>query len=371
MSDTPQPKVLDTLLAELGVTPIVHAGGTKSSMGGSAVASETAAVMHDTLALFFDMNHLLAAVGAESAKLLGVESAAVVAGAASGCVLAAAALRNHLPPGSPANVITQRRHYGRYTYLYEQANCTIREIGTLNDCPLEWYAEAIDSETVGIMWLEGPGIRTAGACLDEVCDLAAEHGLPVVVDAAAMAYPFENVRSYLNAGSDLVVISGGKLLGGPQASGFVLGSTALTTAIQTLGFPHQGVGRAHKITKEAALGAYAAVRRFVADQHPHDRDIKIRAERIVGILVAAGIPAGVEQNSRHLLPAVVLHHVRAHFGAVPSTLSARELAAPTPVFFAYDDALDELYVEFASLDPAHDTLVQDRLLAMNAHRSAP
>ena len=364
MSETQRHRLLEDLLAELDVRPILHGGGTKSSMGGAAVDADTAAVMHDALDLFFDMENLLAAVGDGTAKVLGVESAAVVAGAASGCVLGAAVMREALPANRPAHLITQRRHYGRYAYLYEQAGCEVREVGTMNDCPLAWYADAIDENTVGIAWLEGPGIRSAGARLEDVCTLAAQHGLPVIIDAAAMIHPFETIRDYLTAGADLVVVSGGKLMGGPQSSGFVLGATSLVERIRSIGFPHQGVGRAHKITKEVALGAYAAARRFAAQGDERFAGIGVRAERIVAALTEAGVLARVEQNSRHLLPAVVAHDVRKRLGVAPSALSAQQLIDAVPIFFPHDDALDELYLEFASLDPQRDELMLQRLLEM-------
>gem|GEM_PF-6579562 len=357
-------RLVDELLGELGVSPIVHGGGTKSSMGGSSVDPQTASVMQDALGMFFNMKQLLEAVGECTARLLGVDGAAIVSGAASGCVLGAAALRNSLPTARQANIITQRRHYGRYTYLYEQGGCDVREIGTMNDCPPAWYADAIDEDTVGIAWLEGPGIRSAGARLDEICAIAADRQIPVLVDAAAMVYPYSNIQSYLDAGADLVVISGGKLLGGPQASGFILGDKILTRRVQNLGFPHQGVGRAHKITKEVALGAYAAIRRLAAEGDQRFDQYAERAQWMVSALQHAGIPVRVEQNSRHQVPAVVAYEIRKRLGTAPSALSAKQLLKTVPIFFPYDDARDELYVEFASLEPSQDSLVLDRLLGM-------
>lgn len=362
MPDNAHGGLLEELLEELAIRPIIHGGGTKSSMGGALVHPQVAAVMRQALDVFFDMEHLLRVVGAGAAKALGVEAAAVVAGAASGCVLGAAVMREAVPAQRPAHLLTQRRHYGRYTYLYEQADCLVTEVGTMNDCPLSCYEDAIDEDCVGIAWLEGPGIRTAGARLDEVCDLARRHGLPVIVDAAAMAHPFDTIRGYLASGADLVVVSGGKLMGGPQASGFVLGSASLTERIRAIGFPHQGVGRAHKITKEVALGALVAARRFAAPDDERYSGVAQRAERIASALLLAGVPARVEQNSRHLVPAVVAFDVRQRLGVAPSAISSRELENPVPVFFPFDDSLDEVYLEFASLDPAHDDLVLDRLL---------
>jgi seryl-tRNA(Sec) selenium transferase len=365
-------------LEELGVEPIIHAGGTKSSMGGSRVPDDVGEIMREALDVYVPMEELLAAVGDATARLLDVEAAAVVAGAASGCVLAAAAIRELRRDGggdgdrdsaggigdrSRADVIvTQRRHYGRYTYLYEQAGCRIREVGTMNDCLRTDYEAALDHRTAGIAWLEGPGIGTAGVTLQDVCALAAACGVPVLVDAAAMAFPLDNLRDYLRAGADLVVLSGGKLVQGPQASGFVVGRADLVRRIRRLGFPHQGVGRAHKIPKEVAIGAYAALREFVArDPRAVVAEIRDRAENVAALLAARGVAATVEHNGRHALPAVVVPGVAAAARCAPSALSARLLAARPRIFVPYNNSRDEIYVEFASLEPGQDATVATTL----------
>jgi len=124
------------------------------------------------------------------------------------------------------------------------------------------------------------------------------------------------------------------------------------------------VGRAHKITKEVALGAYAAIRRLAAEGDQRFDQYAERAQWMVSALQHAGIPVRVEQNSRHQVPAVVAYEIRKRLGTAPSALSAKQLLKTVPIFFPYDDARDELYVEFASLEPSQDSLVLDRLLGM-------
>ena len=59
--------------------------------------------------------------------------------------------------------------------------------------------------------------------LPEVCQIAHERGVPVIVDAAAELPPRANLRRFIAEGADLVVFSGGKAIGGPQASGILAG----------------------------------------------------------------------------------------------------------------------------------------------------
>ncbi len=60
--------------------------------------------------------------------------------------------------------------------------------------------------------------------------VAHEAGVPVLVDAAAQLPPAENLRRFIAAGADLVAFSGGKAIGGPQASGILCGRRDLIMA---------------------------------------------------------------------------------------------------------------------------------------------
>jgi L-seryl-tRNA(Ser) seleniumtransferase len=112
-------------------------------------------------------------------------------------------------------------------------------------------------------------------------------GLPVIVDAAAQLPPKANLRRFLELGADLVAFSGGKAIGGPQASGILAGRRDLVGAalVQQLdmdvapetwtppdlvdrdalkGVPHHGLGRGFKAGKEEIVGLLVALERFAA-----------------------------------------------------------------------------------------------------------
>ena len=119
--------------------------------------------------------------------------------------------------------------------------------------------------------------------------MAHEAGVPVLVDAAAQALPPSNLRKYIAMGADLVCFSGGKQIGGPQASGVLCGRRDLVgaAALQHLdqdiywdqwvpppqlidkeamvGTPHHGIGRAAKVGRETIVGLLVALRLFVAE----------------------------------------------------------------------------------------------------------
>ena len=112
----------------------------------------------------------------------------------------------------------------------------LREVGTTNRTHLDDYAQAIGPETGCLLKIHPSNFRvqgfTAGVETSALRPLADEHGLPLIVDLGSgllspdPALPDEpDITSALRAGADVVIASGDKLLGGPQA-GMLLGRSA-------------------------------------------------------------------------------------------------------------------------------------------------
>ena len=122
--------------------------------------------------------------------------------------------------------------------------------------------------------------------LPTVVAVCRANGVPLIVDAAAQLPPKENLRRFIAMGADLVAFSGGKALGGPQASGILAGRRDLVASalLQQLdmdvapetwtppklidranlrGVPHHGIGRGFKAGKEEIVGLLTALDRFV------------------------------------------------------------------------------------------------------------
>jgi D-glucosaminate-6-phosphate ammonia-lyase len=114
--------------------------------------------------------------------------------------------------------------------------------------------------------------------------------------------PAENLRYFIGAGADLVSISGGKAIRGPQATGILCGRRDLIASVllqnQDMdvhpeawsyrsrylepgimpGPPHQGVGRGFKVGKEEIVGLVTALKIYAKADHAAER---ARWERLV------------------------------------------------------------------------------------------
>jgi L-seryl-tRNA(Ser) seleniumtransferase len=189
-----------------------------------------------------------------------------------------------------------------------QSGAVLREVGTTNRTRAADYAAAIGSNTAAILRVHPSNFRiegfTARPALAELAPLARRFGLLLIEDIGSgwvgevpPPPPFSDEpapRSSIAAGADLVLFSGDKLLGGPQA-GIIAGSAAAVDMVRS--HPLMRALRVDKMTYaalEATLLEYAAG----------------RAERTVPVarMIAAGadgIGRRAERVARELQGALV------------------------------------------------------------------
>jgi len=207
------------------------------------------------------------------------------------------------------------------------------------------------------------------------------HGIPLIVDAAAQLPPKENLRRFIAMGADLVAFSGGKALGGPQASGILAGRRDLVASalLQQLdmdvapetwsppklvdranlrGVPHHGIGRGFKAGKEEIVGLLTALDRFVtADDTATNAALEVRLRAIASALNGHDVT---------LVPAAKTGRVPVLEIAVPDALalSARLQRGDPPVHLSERHAARGVL----TLDPQvllaeHDTPLAEALRA--------
>ena len=157
-------------------------------------------------------------------------------------------VRKPAPPAAePGEIIISRGELieigagFRLTDLMTTTGARLREVGTTNRTHLADYADAITDDTSCLLKVHTSNFRVEGFTssveVAELRTLADEHDVPLIVDLGSglftpdPALPDEpDIDSALRAGADLVIVSGDKLLGGPQA-GLILGRSE---AVQTV-----------------------------------------------------------------------------------------------------------------------------------------
>jgi D-glucosaminate-6-phosphate ammonia-lyase len=387
---------MTSVYQRFGVPTVINACGTVTRLSGGNMHPDVAAAMAAASNECVDMIDLQAGACRVITRLTGAQAGIVTSGASAGVLLGAAAClagldparMNRLPEvadGRNAFVVvrSQRNMYDRAIVV---AGGRIVEVGIpdrysgpgVRDATAWEIAAAITPDTAAIYHLAHPQSLPP---LAEVAAVAHEHGLPLLVDAAAQLPPADNLRRFLDQGADLVAFSGGKAIGGPQASGILCGRADLvgSALLQMLdldvfpdmwrvpeefallrqlpGLPHHGVGRSCKVGKEEIIGLLVALERYVAGSE----DVCSAAwqRTLHEIVVATGRVQGM---NLHILdrPVPVLE-VKVDDA---DALAAR-LAAGTPSILCSLARRHEGVLLFSpvSLAPEHARIIGERLRA--------
>jgi uncharacterized pyridoxal phosphate-dependent enzyme len=270
---------------KLGVTKIINAAGTYTAMTASIMPPSVQAAVAAAAKHPVHLAELQKNAGEYLAKKLKCEAAMVTAGASSGLTLGAAAcvmLANKcsildIPTEIPKmkdEVIIQKQH--RYGYDQAVRCCGTRfiEVTTMDE-----YKAAFNSKTVATLFFNAADKGEIGR--EDWLQVAHEHGIPCMNDAAADMPPISNLWKYTQMGFDLVIFSGGKGIRGPQNAGLLLGKKELIEAATKNNNPFDGVGRGMKVAKEQIVGMVAAVDWLLSQTDSSmDAEFRKRAERI-------------------------------------------------------------------------------------------
>ncbi|MGA7836312.1 MAG: aminotransferase class V-fold PLP-dependent enzyme [Acidimicrobiales bacterium] len=264
--------------AELGVRRVINAATTLTALGGTVLADEVVEAMVAASQSCVSIDELQAGASGRLAALTRNEDAYVTSGCAAAITLSVLAcitkgradLIARLPydESLARKVVIHRAHRIPYDRAIELGGGHLVEIGNVIQT-FAWELEAaIDDKTAAVFWVAGSHLPQTTLSLAETVAIAHAKGVPVIVDAAAQLPPLENLwRFTTECGADLVLFSGGKALRGPQASGLIVGSSALLEAVRANASPLQRLARAMKVGKEEICGLVAAVERYVALDH--------------------------------------------------------------------------------------------------------
>ncbi len=267
----------------LGVRPHLPAHEHVSRLGGGRMDAEVIAAMAEANEFFVDMNELLEAAGTRIAERLGTEAALVTAGGFSAMVLGAAGCltgtdpeRVHalpLPTWPRRECLIQAPHRFGYDRAYRDAGMTIVEAETREDFRARLTGrtamiaalataerQTLFAPPAPVDWAPAPGPEVM--TVREQIEIGRDAGVPVLVDMASDLPTGVGLREFVEAGADLIVISGGKGIGGPQSSGILAGRADLVEAARVNASPNDGIGRGMKVGKEEIVGLVVALDRY-------------------------------------------------------------------------------------------------------------
>ncbi len=362
---------------ELGIRPVIHAAGTITSFGGSMPRPEVMEAMTLASRSFVGLEELNQKVGEYIAEITGAEAGMVVSGAAGGVVLSMAAcmtgtnpaLVRQLPDttGMKNELAIQKIHRGGYSHMYTFAGAQFAEAGSVNGCMPEELEAVITENTAAVAYLLGPGVLTNGLSLSEVAEIAHAHGVPVIVDAAAMLPPKSNLRRYISEGADLVTISGGKYIGGPQGTGLLFGRRDLIDAAMANSAPFHSIGRPQKVTKEEMIGLYTALTLFMEQddeaQFATYRDVISPIYKQLNAIDNLDVSIRLDDAKYHV-PTLVLGLRSYETGRNPQELLRQLLEGEPRVFMTYDSNSDALSVNPINLQPGEQHMLAARLVEL-------
>lgn len=370
---------IPSVYQKLGVTPVIHGAGTTTRYGGSLMREETIEAMREAAQAYVNIDELNQAAGETIARLLGAEAALVTAGAASGLVLQAAACMAgddlsriaRLPDttGMRNELIIQRAHRFQYDQMFRVAGGVFVEIGLGRTTSALELEDAINEKTAAVIYLYSPFTSPPGTLpFSTICEIAHRHDVPVIVDAASMLPPRDNLYKHLRMGADLVNFSGGKGIRGPQSTGILAGRKDLIRAAALNGSPNNGVGRPSKTSKEEIVGLVTALECFVADDEAAEmnRYLEVSTHIVDAMRDVPGVRAVVEHDDQNrILPHAVIYFEPSWDG--PSGHDVREaLEAGTPHIYVKQGLrqggyFDEIAVDPINLKPGDEDIIAQRL----------
>ena len=316
-------------------------------------------------------------------ELTGAEDAIVVNNGAAGLVLALSALARGREVIVSRGELVEIGGSFRVPDIMERSGATLVEVGTTNRTHLDDYARAINSRTGAIAKVHRSNFTQSGFVADVpvavLARVAREHGIPVVhdlgsglmIDLSEYGLTGEpTAAAALSDGATVVVMSGDKLLGGPQA-GIILGERNAIARIRR--DPFARAMRVDKLTiaaLAATLELYREPERAVRDVPAlamitaGAEQIRSRCEQLASRLSAAGIAASTGESEASVGAGAFPTHVIPSFAVVlggdARALEQRLRISPTPVIGRISS--DRLHLDLRSVPRGDDDALAAALI---------
>ena len=277
-------------LKELGVRPIINGAGVYTMFTGSLMLPEVVDAIRQMSKDFVRIDELHDRIGERIAKLLGAGAAMVSSGAFGAMQVGTAACITGDDPerikripdirGLKNEVVTQKSHWFPYNHAIRNCGVNLIEVETRDE-----IEAAIHQRTALLLFLN-KGENQGQVKMKEFAEIGKKHRVPTMNDIAADVPPVENLTRSLKLGFDLVAVSGGKGIRGPQSSGLLYGRKDLIRAARMNTLPNSDTfGRGLKVNKEEMVAMMVAIENYVNSDHKADwreweRRVKAMDDRV-------------------------------------------------------------------------------------------
>ncbi|GEN56388.1 L-seryl-tRNA selenium transferase [Halolactibacillus alkaliphilus] len=318
--------MVNTLNAKYGLKRVINASGRMSILGVSAPSSTVMEAVTRGGRNYVEMADLVEKAGEHIANLLESEAAIVVNSASSGIALSVAAIitrgnrrkseRLHQETIPKNEIILLKGHNVQYGAPVETmvhlGGGNLVEVGYANEGKTTHISEAINQHTAAILYVKSHHtVQKNMISVEEAWQVAQEHHIPLIVDAAAE----EDLKKYVHV-SDLVIYSGSKAIEGPT-SGIVAGKKEYINGLKV---QMHGIGRCMKVGKESIFGLLQALEEFFVKDDNSDNE-KTSLEALKELRDIHGVDVKIVQDEAGR----AIYRGRVHIDSAVTQISAKEV----------------------------------------------
>ena len=365
---------------ELGVTTVINAEGTMTTLGGSLIRPEVEVIMAQASRHFVSIPGLEEAAGKRIAQMLKLPegySALVTSGAAAAIQSGLAgiltgdneSLIKQLPDltGMKSEVIIQKSHRNPFDHQLRGTGAKLIEIETRDQL------RAAVNDRTAMMHFTNFANDAGQIKVDEWVKLAKEYKLPCFNDAAADTPPISHLWDYTNMGYDLVAFSGGKAIRGPQCAGLLIGRQDLIHYALLNNSPYEDtLGRGQKVGKEEIIGMIKALELHLKEDYDAlDKEWQDRLE-----LISREITRIPGVSTKFFTPAIANHvpHMQitwdSRISLTPQQVSQLLRNSKPSIVMSAGEEKPGLAMNSFMLQPGEDQIVAEQLSRILRQHSA-
>jgi L-seryl-tRNA(Ser) seleniumtransferase len=323
-------------------------------------------------------------------RLTGAEAAIVVNNCAAAVLVSLAALARGGEVIVSRGELIEIGDGFRIPEIMEQSGAVLREVGTTNRTRIADYENAIGEKTRLLLRVHPSNFTVTGFTekpeVAELIELGKRRGIPVIedlgsgclVDLSPAGISEPTARESVEAGFSLVLFSGDKMLGGPQA-GIIAGKKELVAKVRR--HPLFRALRVDKLTIAAMEATLRSYLRAAWDEIPAQRMIRAslqeiteRAEKFAEAVRSRLDPrdaqldiieghslVGGGSTPAQSLPAQLLRVTSLHRSALQLEARLRSGPAGIPVIARIED--DRLILDLRTVFPEQEPILADSIAA--------